>query len=147
MPTKKDLAALLSETPQPPLRRGRGLRLSRASQQTPNAPVEADASPVPSSRVDAPPSEEDPEVDASVEAPGEPTTAAPDSSATAAQQVETAAASDVVSPEPARDRRKIKLRKDLLKECKRLAHAQDRKLYQVIESALEDYVQRHGARE
>src|SRR4051812_39967219 len=33
MPIKKDLAALPSETPQLPLRRGRGLRLSQASKQ------------------------------------------------------------------------------------------------------------------
>ncbi|MEO7911557.1 MAG: hypothetical protein ABIV47_18085, partial [Roseiflexaceae bacterium] len=51
MPTKKDLAALLSETPQPPLRRGRGLRLSRASKQArelaskPSAAPESAAAP------------------------------------------------------------------------------------------------------
>jgi predicted transcriptional regulator len=46
-----------------------------------------------------------------------------------------------------REKRKIQLRKDLLKQGKRIARAQDRKLYQVIESALEEYIQRHGVPE
>jgi hypothetical protein len=48
--------------------------------------------------------------------------------------------------EPERQKRKLQLRKDLLKQCKQIARAQDRKLYQVIESALEEYIHRHGAR-
>jgi hypothetical protein len=56
-------------------------------------------------------------------------------------------ASDAEPLKPARKKRKLALRKDLLKECKRIARSQDRKLYQVIESALEDYILRHGVRE
>jgi hypothetical protein len=50
-------------------------------------------------------------------------------------------------PEPERKQRKLLLRKDLLKQCKRIARAQDRKLYQVVEAALVEYIQRHGAHE
>ena len=59
-------------------------------------------------------------------------------------------AAALLDPEPLipeRAKRKIQLRKDLLKQCKRIARAQDRKLFQVIESALEEYIQRHGATE
>jgi len=58
-----------------------------------------------------------------------------------------AALSDPEPRKPKRDKRKIQLRKDLLKQCKRIARAQDCKLYQLIESALEEYIQRHGAHE
>jgi nucleotide-binding universal stress UspA family protein len=61
--------------------------------------------------------------------------------------IKAAASSD---PEPLkleREKRKLQLRKDLLKQCKRIARTQDRKLNQVIESALEEYIQRHGAPE
>jgi hypothetical protein len=61
--------------------------------------------------------------------------------------IESAALSDPEPRKPKRDKRKIQLRKDLLKQCKRIARAQDCKLYQLIESALEEYIQRHGAHE
>jgi hypothetical protein len=60
---------------------------------------------------------------------------------------ESAVPSDPELIKPERDKRKLQLRKDLLKQCKRIARAQDRKLYQVIESALEEYIQRHRAHE
>ena len=61
--------------------------------------------------------------------------------------IKSAALADPESLKPEREKRKLQLRKDLLKQCKRIARAQDRKLYQVIESALEEYIQRHGAHE
>jgi hypothetical protein len=81
----------------------------------------------------------------SATAPIAPDAAAPEGDVAAA--IKTAASSDPKPLKPERDRRKIQLRKDLLKQCKRIARAQDRKLYQVIESALEEYIQRHGAHE
>ncbi len=41
--------------------------------------------------------------------------------------------------------RGYKLREDLIKACKRLALETDRPLYEVMEEALSDYLQRHGA--
>jgi hypothetical protein len=145
MPTKKDLAALLSETPQPPLRRGRGLRLSRASKQALDLSLEAGARPEPSNQVAARPAQPATEATESGEAPIAPSAEASESHAEAAVPLDLAAPSDHEPLKPARDKRKLQLRKDLLKECKRIARAQDRKLYQVIESAIEDYIQRHGA--
>ncbi|MEP7191195.1 MAG: hypothetical protein ABI901_18545, partial [Roseiflexaceae bacterium] len=144
MPTKKDLAALLSETPQQPLRRGRGLRLSRASKQAlelaakPVAAPELAADPAPSA---APALSAAPDL-----ALVEPTVAADESAvppiaadSSAAEAVaiagaprEATASSDLAPPTPERDKRKLLLRKDLLKQCKRLARAQGRKLYQVV---------------
>jgi hypothetical protein len=127
MPAKKDPAALLRESPQPPLRRGRGLRLSRASKRRRDLPLEASV--LPESFTPA----------------AEPSAVAAESSASLPPA---SAPRSVSAPsKPARDKRKLKLRKDLLKKCKLIARAQDRKLYQVIESALEEYIQRHGARE
>jgi hypothetical protein len=130
MPTKKDLAALLSETPQQPLRRGRGLRLSGASKQARGLALKPAVSPEPSTL---------PEPSATV--------APPSIELAAAASAETPIALDAVATQPERDKRKLQLRKDLLKQCKRIARAQDRKLYQVIESALEEYIQRYGAHE
>ena len=137
MPTKKDLAALLSETPQPPLRRGRGLRLSRASKQARELASKPSAAPEPSSL---------PESSATAAALAAPDAVAAEADAGVVAPIE-AAASDPAPLEPERDKRKFLLRKDLLKQCKRIARAQDRKLAQVIESALEEYIQRHGAPE
>ena len=142
MPTKKDLAALLSEDPQPPLRRGRGLRLSRESKQTLGASLEVGARPVAPDLTQAPPTEPA----ASVETTAEPVAAASEPAVVTAEPL-APASSDVEPHKPARKKRKLRLRKDLLKECRRIARAQDRKLYQVIESALEDYIQRHGVQE
>ena len=142
MPTKKDLAALLSEDPQPPLRRGRGLRLSRASKQIVDASLEVGARPIAAKPVEPPP-----ETVASVEAPVEPVAAAPEADAAVADLPAPVVVSDIVSHKPEREKRKLQLRKDLLKECKRIARTQDRKLYQVVESALDEYIQRHGVRE
>jgi hypothetical protein len=66
--------------------------------------------------------------------------------AEAAAPIELPAVAESEPPKLEREKRKIQLRKDLLKQCKRIARAQDRKLYQVIESALEEYIHRHGAR-
>jgi len=139
MPTKRDLAALSSETQQP-LRRGRGLRLSQVSKQarertsiSSGSPLSS-AQPEASTRIDRPAAELAAEAAASAEAPS-----APDAVI--------AEAADPQPPKPERDKRKIRLRKDLLKQCKRIARTQDRKLYQVIESALEEYIERHGAHE
>ena len=41
-----------------------------------------------------------------------------------------------------RQSRGYKIRDDLVKECKRIALEEDRKLYQVMEEALEEYIQR-----
>ena len=142
MPTKKDLAALLSETPQPPLRRGRGLRLSRASKQARELASKPSAAPEPSSL---------PESSATAAAlaalPIAPDAVAAEADVGVVAPIESAASSDSALLKPARDKRKLLLRKDLLKQCKRIARAQDRKLAQVIESALEEYIQRHGAPE
>jgi hypothetical protein len=146
MPVKKDLAALLSETPQQPLRRGRGLRLSRASKQArelalkPSVLPDPLVSPEPSATVALPASE-----------PLAALSIAPDTMAdqadAVAELIEPAVLADPEPPQPKRDKRKLLLRKDLVKQCKRIARAQDRKLYQVIESALEDYIRRQGATE
>jgi hypothetical protein len=151
MPTKKALAALLSETPQQPLRRGRGLRLSRASKQARELASKPSVSPEPSTLPEPSATVALPSVElAAASAPAAPPIA-PDAVAVeagaAAAPIESAAFSDPEPLEPARDKRKLQLRKDLLKQCKRIARAQDRKLYQVIESALEEYIQRHGAHE
>jgi len=141
MPTKKDLAALLSETPQPPLHRGRGLRLSRAAKQSKELSLEAGARLEPSTPVAKPPVKPAAGVLETVDAAVE--SLAVDSES----DTESVVLSEPEQLKPVREKRKLQLRKDLLKECKRIARAQDRKLYQVIESALESYIQRHGARE
>lgn len=40
--------------------------------------------------------------------------------------------------------RGYKLREDLIKQCRRLALEQDRKLYEVMEDALAEYLERHA---
>ena len=153
MSTKKDLAALLSETPPPPLRRGRGLRLARASKQVWDLAPKSSVWPEPSILPDpsamlALPSVELPAEDAaSAATPIALDSAAAEADGRAVAPIESAALSDPEPRKPKRDKRKIQLRKDLLKQCKRIARAQDRKLYQVIESALEEYIQRHGVHE
>ena len=157
MPTKKDLAARLSETPQPPLRRGRGLRLSRVSKQAlelaskPTAAPELAADPAPAAAPNlsatSDPTLGEPTVDAA-ESAASPIVAdaeATEVDAIAVAPIEATAPIDLAPPTPERDKRKLLLRKDLLKQGKRLARAQGRKLYQVVESALEEYIQRHGA--
>ncbi len=47
--------------------------------------------------------------------------------------------------EPVRVNRGYKLREDLIKACKRLALEEDRHLYEVMEEALEAYLERHAA--
>jgi hypothetical protein len=153
MSTKKELAALPSETPQPPLRRGRGLRLSRAAKQArelavkPPASSEQSVVPEPSSSVVMPASEPPTDSAAISETPIVPDTVAAEEDLATIAPGESAAVADPEPPQPEREKRKIQLRKDLLKQGKRIARAQDRKLYQVIESALEEYIQRHGADE
>ncbi len=143
MPIKKDLAALQSQASQPPLRRGRGWRLSRESKPAREPSVEAGAKP----KFPIKAAERAVEAAESTGSPGEPLAMASESIAEAAPMPHAPAPADSESSAPARKKRKIQLRKDLLKECKRIARVQDRKLYQVIESALEEYIQRHGARE
>jgi hypothetical protein len=50
-------------------------------------------------------------------------------------------------PEPTSGSRRVNrgyaLREDLIKECKVLAAQNGRKLYEVMESALEEYLERH----
>jgi hypothetical protein len=145
MPTKKDLAALLSETPQRPLRRGRGLRLSRPSKQAQESASKPSGMLEPSS---PPESSSLAESSANVAVPSPvPDAAAPGADIPAGEPIESVAATDADTLKPERKKRKILLRKDLLKQCKQIARAQDRKLYEVIESALEEYLQRHGAHE
>jgi hypothetical protein len=146
MPTKKDLAALLSENPQPPLRRGRGLRLSRVSKHALNASFEMGAPPAAPDQAAARPAERPPAADALAEPTVVPLAAASEPASVTADP-RPLAAPDVEPGKPSRKKRKLLLRNDLLKECKRIARSQDRKLYQVIESALEDYIKRHGVRE
>ena len=153
MPTKKDLAALLSETPQPPLRRGRGLRLSRASKQArelapkPSVSSVSSTPPEPSATVVRPSAEPAADSAVAAEPPIVPAAMPAEADVVAAALIESVALADPKPLKPERDKRKLQLRKDLLKQCKRIARAQDRKLYQVIESALEEYFQRHGAPE
>jgi hypothetical protein len=153
MPTKKDLAALLSETPQQPLRRGRGLRLSRASKQAREFAAKPSAAPEPSTvpepaAMAALPSVELADAVAAPAAPAiAPDAVAAEADARVIAAIESAALSESAPLTPERDKRKLLLRKDLLKQCKRIARAQDRKLSQVIESAMEEYIQRHGAPE
>jgi hypothetical protein len=154
MPTKKDLAALLSDTPQPPLRRGRGLRLSQASKQARElvsksaVSPESASQPDPSAPIVALPADA-PVADfaASAAPPISPDARGAKADAFAATPIDSSVLADPEPLKPERDKRKIQLRKDLLKQCKRIARAQDRKLYQVIELALEEYIQRHGAPE
>jgi hypothetical protein len=173
MPTKKDLAGLQSETPQQPLRRGRGLRLSRASKQAsqpaskpadPPEPVPprppsqpaAEAAPVaPPKTIEAAPSAGSNEVkaasttqpDAAEAAESKAAEVVSSPGALAGEPGQALAPPELGSPSPERKQRKLLLRKDLVKLCKRIARAQDRKLYQVVESALEEYIQRYGAHE
>jgi len=161
MITKKNLVTLLSETPQPPLYRGRGLRLSRASKQIRELAAKPFAAPDLSAELSTSPElsslPEPPalvarlliELAAKAATPDEPPIApnvvADEAPAVAAAPVDSVAP---VAPEPCtpeRDKRKLLLRTDLLKQCKRIARAQDRKLYQVVEAALEEYIQRYGA--
>jgi len=76
-----------------------------------------------------------------------PAAVAAEADAAAAAPIKAAAVSGSESLKLEREKRKLQLRKDLLKQCKRIARAQDRKLNQVIESALEEYIQHHGAPE
>jgi hypothetical protein len=158
MPTKKDLAAVLSETPQQPLSRGRGLRLSRASKQTrqlaakPSAASEPSTLPEQSAAPDSAAMIARPSVELTDAAAFAAPTIVPDAVAAEANAhviapIESAALSESVPLTPERDKRKLLLRKDLLKQCKRIARAQDRKLSQVIEAAMEEYIKRHGAPE
>jgi len=153
MSTKKELAALQSATPQQPLRRGRGLRLSRASKQArelvpkPSASPEAFTLPHSSAAVAPLPAEPAAVSAVAAGAPTVPDAVAVEVDLVAEAPIESAAVADPLPFEPERDKRKFQLRKDLLKQCKRIARAQDRKLYQVIETALEEYIQRHGANE
>jgi hypothetical protein len=142
MPMKKDLSAVLSETPQPPLRLGRGLRLSRAAKQAPEFVPKPSVVPERSAMVALPSTESAADSVAHAEIP-----IAPDVVAADADAVDAAPIESVETALPDREKRKIQLRKDLLKQAKRIARAQDRKLYQVIEAALEEYIQRHGATE
>lgn len=50
------------------------------------------------------------------------------------------------SSEPKRVNRGYKLREDLIKRCKRLALDEERNLYEIMEDALEEYLDRHGAK-
>jgi hypothetical protein len=47
--------------------------------------------------------------------------------------------------EPVRVNRGYKLREDLIRACKRIALEEDRRLYEVMEQALEAYVAQHAA--
>jgi hypothetical protein len=159
MSSKKELAALRSEAPQPPLRRGRGLRLSRASKQArelvpkPPALPEPSMSPAPATLPETSHLAALPAAGAAIgstaaaETPIAPDAVAAEAGLVAAAPVESPISAYPESPKPVREKRKIQLRKDLLKQGKRIARAQDRKLYQVIESALEEYIQRHGVPE
>src|SRR5690242_7228793 len=110
MSTKKELAGSL--TPQPPLRHGRGLRLSRASQERapkPSLLPESSIAPDPSTPAEV-----------ALSAPQPP--AVPAASSFAAAGAPIRSALDVPAPPtPEREKRKIKLRKDLLKQYKRIA--------------------------
>ena len=153
MSSKKELAASRSEAPQPPLRRGRGLRLSRASKQTreltakPPFLPEPYGLPKPSHAAALPAAEAAVGSAAAAEAPLAPGAMVAEAEMVATAPVELAASPDPEQPKPAREKRKFELRKDLLKQAKQIARAQDRKLFQVIESALEEYIQRHGVSE
>jgi hypothetical protein len=122
MPVKKDLTALLSEdTTKPALRRGRGLRLSTEAAQN-DAPKKA-----PRARSTARPK------------------AAPPAEANAAAVTPVRAYEDVTpAPKPTRSAYELRLRRDLVKACKRIAKEQNRKLNRVIEEALDAYLRRRG---
>ncbi len=51
----------------------------------------------------------------------------------------------IATHEPVRVNRGYKLREDLIKACKRIALEEDRHLYDVMEEALEAYLERHAA--
>src|SRR5687768_12857830 len=120
MPTKKDLAALLSETPQQPLRRGRGLRLSRASKQARELAAKPSAAPEPSTvpepaAMAALPSVELADVVAAPAPTIAPDAVAAEADARVIAATESAALSESAPLTPERDKRKLLLRKDLLK--------------------------------
>ncbi|MBA2681533.1 MAG: hypothetical protein H0U76_24430 [Ktedonobacteraceae bacterium] len=46
-------------------------------------------------------------------------------------------------PKPKRSKRGYELRDDLVRECKQIALDENRKLYQVMEQAIEEYLARH----
>ena len=122
MPVKKDLTALLSEdTTKPALRRGRGLRLSTEAAQN-DAPKKA-----PRVRSAARPK------------------AAPPAETNAAAVAHVEAHEDgAPAHKPTRGAYELRLRRDLVKACKRVAKEQNRKLNRVIEEALDAYLRRRG---
>ncbi|HEY3227808.1 MAG TPA: hypothetical protein VGJ87_01235 [Roseiflexaceae bacterium] len=128
MPVKKDLTALLSEdTTKPALRRGRGLRLSTEAAQN-DAPRKAPRARSTARPKAAPRAETNATAVAPVKAPED---VAPAPTAKPA-------------PKPTRDAYELRLRRDLVKACKRIAKEQNRKLNRVIEEALDAYLRRRG---
>jgi hypothetical protein len=128
MPVKKDLTALLSEdTTKPALRRGRGLRLSTEVAQN-DAPKKT-----PRARSTARPKAASPaQTNAAAVAPVE------------AHVDVTPALPPTPAPKPTRSTYELRLRRDLVKACKRIAKEQNRKLNRVIEEALDAYLLRRG---
>ena len=128
MPVKKDLTALLSEdTTKPALRRGRGLRLSTEAAQN-DAPKKAPRARSTARPKAAPPAETNAAAVAPVEAHEDLTPALPPTPA----------------PKLTRSTYELRLRRDLVKACKRIAKEQNRKLNRVIEEALDAYLLRRG---
>ncbi len=119
MPAKKDLAGLLGttgDTPLPEIRRGQGMRLSTEHEQ------------------DHPPRQDDR------------TSAETQDRTSAETQDRINAQSRKGAPEArARINRGYALREDLVKELKRVALDEDRKLYEVMDEALEQYLARRRA--
>jgi hypothetical protein len=140
MPTKKEPAALLDDDPsKPPLRRGRGLRLSTEPPKQSAARRKvgaAQADPAPKQATATRPA-----------AGRKPVPATPAAAITAAESdpAEATLAALAETQEPQRRKREFRLRRDLLKACKRIARGQNRKLTEVIEAALKEYIQRHEA--
>jgi hypothetical protein len=127
------------------------LRLSRASKQAlelvPPVSPEPPTPPEPSHSITLPAANAVVDSGAAAESPVAPGVVGANADLVADAPVESPISAHPEQPEPAREKRKIQLRKDLLKHGKRIARAQDRKLYQVIEAALEEYIQRHGVPE
>jgi len=125
MPAKKDLASLLGgggDTPLPEIRRGQGMRLSTEQDH---------------------PQGQDDRTSAETQ---DRTSAETQDRTSAETQDRTSAETRKGAPEArVRINRGYALREDLVKDLKRVALDEDRKLYEVMDEALEQYLARRRA--
>jgi hypothetical protein len=137
---KKDLANRLNAEPgKPVIRRGEGFKLSTEVTTTPAETETQNRTDATShQRTDATSHQR---TDATSHQRTD-ATSHQRTDATSHQRTDAAA-----SKEPKRVNRGYKLREDLIKDCRRIALEEDKALYEVMETALEQYVARYKAKE